>query len=200
MSAVVAFIGRVMLAALFIMSGLGKLGDIAGTDTYIQSVGLPAGLGLPAAVFEIVAGLAIALGIFTRFFALLLAGFCLVTAMMFHTNFGDKMQAINFMKNIALAGGFLVLFAQRHMTWSYDMMRERRAADAATRAAELRAERAEGRVEGVREGITPVTDVRAPVTEVRTPVTEVHPVNEVHTPVAEVRTPIHDVRTPTDEI
>ncbi len=198
MSAVVAFIGRVMLAALFIMAGLGKLGDLTGTDAYIQSVGLPAGLGLPAAVFEIAAGLAIALGIFTRFFALLLAGFCLVTAMMFHTNFGDKMQAANFIKNIALAGGFLVLFAQRHMTWSYDMMRERRAADAATRAAELRAERAEGRVEGVREGM--VANVRTPVTEVRTPVTEVIPVTEVHTPVTEIRAPIHDVRTPTDEI
>ena len=198
MSAVVAFIGRVMMAALFIMAGLGKLGDIAGTDAYIQTVGLPAGLGLPAAVFEIVAGLAIALGIFTRFFALLLAGFCLVTAMMFHYNFGDKMQAANFMKNVALAGGFLVLFAQRHMTWSYDMMRERRAADAATRAAELRAERAEGRVEGVREGM--VADVRTPVTEVRAPVTEVNPVTEGHTPVTEVRSPIHDVRTPTDEV
>ena len=181
MSAVVAFIGRVMMAALFVMAGLGKLGDIAGTDAYIQSVGLPAGLGLPAAVFEIAAGLAIALGIFTRFFALVLAGFCLVTAMMFHNNFGDKLQAANFLKNVALAGGFLVLFAQRHMTWSYDMMRERRAADATTRAAELRAERAEGRVEGVREGMAPVSEVRTPVTEVRT-------------------TPVTEVRTPTDEV
>ncbi len=159
MSAIVAFVGRVMMAALFIMAGLGKLGDIAGTDAYIQSVGMPAGLGLPAAVFEIVAGLAIALGIFTRFFALLLAGFCLITAVLFHNNFTDKMQAANFLKNVALAGGFLILFAQRHMAWSYDTMRERRAADTATRAAELRAERAEGRVEGVREVRSPTNEV-----------------------------------------
>ena len=159
MSAIVAFVGRVMMAALFIMAGLGKLGDIAGIDAYIQSVGMPAGLGLPAAVFEIVAGLALALGIFTRFFALLLAGFCLITAVLFHNNFADKMQAANFLKNVALAGGFLILFAQRHMAWSYDTMRERRAADTATRAAELRAERAEGRVEGVREVRSPTNEV-----------------------------------------
>ena len=159
MSAIVAFVGRVMMAALFIMAGLGKLGDIAGTDAYIQSVGMPAGLGLPAAVFEIVAGLAIALGIFTRFFALLLAGFCLITAVLFHNNFADKMQAASFLKNVALAGGFLILFAQRHMAWSYDTMRERRTAETATRAAELRAERAEGRVEGARDIRTPTNEV-----------------------------------------
>ncbi len=159
MSAVVAFIGRVMMAALFLAAGLGKLGDIAGTDAYIQSVGMPAGLALPAAVFEIAGGIAIALGIFTRFFALLLAGFCLITAVLFHNNFADKLQAANFLKNVALAGGFLILFAQRHMMWSYDTMRERRSAETATRAAELRAERAEGRVEGTR-------DLRSPTNEV----------------------------------
>ena len=159
MSAIVAFIGRVMLAALFVIAGLGKLGALAATDTYIQSAGLPAGLALPAAVFEIAAGLAIALGIFTRFFALLLAGFCLTTALLFHNNFNDQQQITNFLKNVALAGGFLVLFAQRHMTWSYDTMRERRTADAATRDAELRAERAEGRLEGSRDIKTPTNEV-----------------------------------------
>ena len=159
MSAVVAFVGRVMLAALFVIAGLGKLGALAATDTYIQSVGLPAGLALPAAVFEIAAGLAIALGIFTRFFALLLAGFCLTTALLFHNNFSDQQQITNFLKNVALAGGFLVLFAQRHMTWSYDTMRERRTADRTLRDAELRAERAEGRLEGARDIKTPTNEV-----------------------------------------
>ena len=159
MGAVVAFVGRVMMAALFVLAGLGKLGSIAGTDAYIQSVGMPAHLGLPAAIFEIAAGLAIALGIFTRFFALLLAGFCLITAVLFHNNFADQMQMANFLKNVALAGGFLVLFAQSHMKWSYDTMRERRKADIAVRDAELRAQRAEGRLEGAR-------DVRVPSNEV----------------------------------
>ena len=158
MGAVVAFVGRIMMGALFVVAGLGKLGSIAATDAYIQSVGMPAHLGLPAAIFEIVAGLAIALGIFTRFFAVLLAGFCLVTAVLFHNNFADQLQAANFLKNVALAGGFLVLFAQRQMTWSYDTMRERRTADVAVRDAELRAQRAEGRLEGAR-------DVRVPTNE-----------------------------------
>ena len=159
MSAIVVFVGRVMMAALFIIAGLGKLGALAATDTYIQSKGMPAGLALPSAVFEIAAGLAIALGIFTRFFALLLAGFCLITAVLFHNNFADQAQAANFLKNVALAGGFLILFAQRHMKWSYDTMRERRTAETVTRAAELRAERAEGRVEGARDVRTPTNEV-----------------------------------------
>ncbi len=159
MSAIVAFVGRVMMAALFVLAGINKLGALAATDSYFQSLGLPANFALPAAVFEIAAGLAIALGIFTRLFALLLAGFCLVTAVLAHNNFADPAQAANFLKNVALAGGFLVLFAQRHMSWSYDTMRERRKADSAVRAAELRAERAEGRVEGAR-------DVRIPNNEV----------------------------------
>ena len=159
MSAIAAFIGRVMMALLFILAGIGKLGALPATDSYIQSVGMPAGLALPAAVFEIAAGLALALGIFTRFFALLLAGFCLITAALFHTKFSDPLQMANFLKNVALAGGFLVLFAQRHMTWSYDTMRERRTADRTTREAELRAERAEGRLEGAREVRTPTNEV-----------------------------------------
>lgn len=151
MGAIVAFVGRVMMAALFVLAGLNKLGGLAKTEVYFQSLGLPANLALPAAIFEIAAGLAIALGIFTRFFALLLAGFCLVTAVLAHNNFADPAQSANFLKNVALAGGFLVLFAQSHMKWSYDTMRERRASDRAVRDAELRAERAEGRVEGARE-------------------------------------------------
>ena len=159
MSGIIAFVGRVMMGLLFILAGIPKLGNLAGTDAYIQSVGMPAGLALPAAVFEIAAGLAIALGIFTRFFALLLAGFCLITAVLFHNKLADPLQAANFLKNVALAGGFLVLFAQRHMRWSYDTMREGRKTDGALRDAELRAERAEGRVEGNR-------DMRAPTNEV----------------------------------
>lgn len=159
MSGIAAFVGRVMLAALFILAGISKLGALPATDSYIQSVGMPAGLALPTAVFEIAAGLAIALGIFTRFFALLLAGFCLITAVLFHNNFSDPLQMANFLKNVALAGGFLVLFAQRHMVWSYDTMRERRTADRSTRDAEMRAERAEGRLEGAREVRTPTNEV-----------------------------------------
>ena len=159
MSGIVAFVGRVMMGALFILAGIPKLGDLAGTDAYIQSVGMPAGLALPAAIFEIVAGLAIALGVFTRVFAILLAAFCLITAVLFHNKLSDPLQAANFLKNVALAGGFLVLFAQRQMRWSYDTMREGRKLDGTLRDAELRAERAEGRVQGNRDIRTPTNEI-----------------------------------------
>lgn len=147
MTAIAAFAGRLLLASLFILAGFGKFQDLAGTDAYIQSVGMPAGLGLPAAIFEVGAGLAIALGVMTRFFSLLLAGFCLLTAVLFHNKFNDQIQMVMFLKNVALAGGFLCLFAQSHQSWSYDSMRQRRKADLAVHDAELRAARAEGRAE-----------------------------------------------------
>lgn len=150
MSSIVAFFGRLMLALMFLVAGVGKFSNLAGTDAMIQKVGMPAGLALPTAIFEVVGGLAIALGVFTRLFSILLAGFCLLTAILYHNNFGDPMQAAMFMKNVAIAGGFLVLFAQSHMVWSYDAMRERRRADIATRDADLRAAKAEGMVEGVK--------------------------------------------------
>lgn len=150
MSSIVAFFGRLMLALIFLVSGVGKFANLAGTEAMIQKTGMPGGLALPTAIFEVVAGLAIALGVFTRLFSILLAGYCLLAAVLFHNNFTDQMQSAMFLKNVAIAGGFLVLFAQSHMVWSYDAMRERRRADLATRDADLRAAKAEGVVEGVK--------------------------------------------------
>ncbi len=160
MSAIAAFVGRILLALIFIVSGASKFTNLAGTDQMIQKVGMPGGLALPTAIFEVVAGLCIVLGIFTRLFSILLAGFCLVAALLFHNNFADPMQAANFMKNVAIAGGFLCLFAQSHMSWSYDAMRERRRADLAMRDADLRAAKAEGVVEGVKVAPGSTTVVR----------------------------------------
>jgi putative oxidoreductase len=158
MSAIAAFLGRLMLAAIFIVSGASKFTNLAATDAMIQKVGFPAGLALPAAIFEVVAGLCIALGLFTRLFSILLAGFCLLLAVLYHNDFTDPMQAGMFMKNVAIAGGFLCLFAQSHMSWSYDSMRERRKADLAVRDADLRAAKAEGVVQGART-VPPTTTV-----------------------------------------
>jgi putative oxidoreductase len=143
MSAIAAFIGRILLAVIFIVSGASKLLDPAGTEAMITGVGLPAGLAIPTGVFELVAGLAIALGFMTRLFALLLAGFCLVTIVFFHNKFEDPMQAAMAMKNLAIAGGFLSLFAATQMRWSYDSMRLRRKGEIATREAEQKAHEAE---------------------------------------------------------
>ena len=152
-----ALVGRIMLSLIFIVSGATKLFTPAATEAMIVKAGLPPGLAIPAGIFELVAGLAIALGFMTRLMSILLAGFCLLTALFFHRDFTDPMQAANAMKNVAIAGGLLCLFAHSQMRWSYDSMRLTRKAEIAERdgavkvhEAELRAAAAEARAEGLR--------------------------------------------------
>jgi len=103
--------GRVLLALLFLLAGVGKLGTYNATAAYMSSVGVPASL-LPAVIaVELLGSLAIIVGWKTRAVALLLAGFSLVTALVFHKNFADQIQMIIFLKNISIAGGFLLLVA-----------------------------------------------------------------------------------------
>jgi len=151
MPTVLAFIGRILIALLFIASGIGKLADPASTAQMLAAVGLPTGLAVPTGLFELIAGLALVFGVLTRLFAVLLAGFCLAAAFFFHNNFTDPMQAAMLLKNVAIAGGLLCLTAVDSLRWSYDAMRERRrseiaAQDAVERQheAELRAARVEG--------------------------------------------------------
>ena len=134
-SGLFAFIGRIMLALIFIIGGVMKLADPAGTGQYMATVGLPANLAIPAAIFEIAGGICIALGIFTRIWSLLLAGFCLLTALLFHRETADPIQAAMAFKNVAIAGGFLCLFAYEGKSWSFDSYRARRHADAERRVA-----------------------------------------------------------------
>ena len=103
--------GRVLLALMFVASGYGKIGGYAGTQGYMESMGVP-GMLLPLViVLELGGGLAIIAGWQTRIIAILLAGFCLVAAFIFHLDFADQMQSIMFMKNLSVAGGFLLLAA-----------------------------------------------------------------------------------------
>jgi putative oxidoreductase len=110
--------GRALLSAMFITAGFSKLGAYAGTEAYMESVGVP-GLLLPAVIaLEIVGGLAILAGYRAKFAALLLAGFTLMAALIFHSDFSQPMQSILFSKNLAIAGGFLVLFAHGAGDWT----------------------------------------------------------------------------------
>ncbi|TNE61406.1 MAG: DoxX family protein [Alphaproteobacteria bacterium] len=103
-------LGRILLSLIFIFTGLGKIaGGSAETIAYMQAHGLSPMLFWPSALFEFLAGIAILLGVGTRGVALLLAGFCLLTAFWFHRDFTDQMQMVLFMKNLGLAGGFLML-------------------------------------------------------------------------------------------
>ncbi len=122
-----ALIGRVLLALVFLLSGIGKLRGFDGTMAYISSVGLPlAGvLAALALALEIVAGVALILGYRTRWAALALAAFTLVAAFLFH-NFwsmpeqAQVMQQIMFLKNLAIAGGLLMVAAYGPGAWSID--------------------------------------------------------------------------------
>ena len=109
LSAPLEALGRLLLGGLFLMAGLNKFGGMEGFTQYLVSGGLPGFLAWPAAIFEVVAGLAIILGFRTKIAALLLAGFCVVTALMYHLLPEDQVQMTMLMKNMALAGGFLVL-------------------------------------------------------------------------------------------
>jgi putative oxidoreductase len=101
--------GRVLLSALFLLSGIGKLGAYSGTAAYMASVGVPGAL-LPIVIgLEIGGALALILGWQTRIVAFLLAGFTLVSALTFHTHFADQTQMIMFWKNVSIAGGLLLL-------------------------------------------------------------------------------------------
>ena len=109
--AIVSLVGRVLLSVIFIMAGIGKIAGYEATAAYMQSAGVPGAL-LPLVIFaELGGGLAILFGVLSRWAALGLAVFCLVSAAVFHNNFADETQMIMFMKNLAMAGGLLLLFA-----------------------------------------------------------------------------------------
>jgi putative oxidoreductase len=102
-------LGRILLCIMFIQSGVMKIFGYAGTEAHMVEHGVP-GLLLPLVILtEAGGGLCVLLGLWTRYAAIALAGFCVLAALLFHYQPDDMMQMINFMKNIAIAGGFLVL-------------------------------------------------------------------------------------------
>jgi putative oxidoreductase len=104
-------IGRILLAAMFVLAGFGKLTDIGGTAGWFGSIGLPAPtiVAVLVGLLELVAGLAIVVGFQTRIAALALALFTIGATLIAHTNFADMMQFLIFQKNFAVVGGLLVL-------------------------------------------------------------------------------------------
>jgi putative oxidoreductase len=113
MSSIVALVGRALMCAIFVESGLAKLLSPAATIGYMAHLGLP----LPPAAYavsvvvEFGGGLAILLGFQIRIVAAIMAVFCIATALIAHNDMADRMQEINFMKNLCMAGGFLQLVA-----------------------------------------------------------------------------------------
>lgn len=105
-------VGRIFLAQIFIIAGVTKITGYAGTQSYMEAMGVPGALLPLVILLEVGGGLAVLVGWQTRWASLALAGFSIVAAAIFHSHFGDQTQMIMFMKNISMAGGFLVLAAQ----------------------------------------------------------------------------------------
>jgi putative oxidoreductase len=145
MSLIAAVIGRLLLAVMFVVSGLQKIADPAPTAQMLAATNLPATFALPTGVFEVVAGALLAIGLMTRLVAIVLAGFVALTIFFFHNEFADPLQGTLALKNLAIVGGLLMTFAYGQVRGTFDYMRERRR----TYDAELRAARAEGRAEAV---------------------------------------------------
>ena len=115
--------GRVLIALIFILSGLAKLGNPETMGGYMKAQGLPEFFVYPVGLFELIGGLAIVLGWQTRWVSLAFAGFCLLTGLMVHFHPEDQIQTIMFMKNLAIAGGFLFLFVHGAGAMSLDSRR-----------------------------------------------------------------------------
>ncbi len=115
-----SLIGRIFISIIFLMAGISKISGYAGTEAYMQAMGVPSML-LPLVIFtEVVGALLIIVGYKTRLVAFLLAGFSIVSALLFHLDFADQTQSVMFMKNIAIAGGFLFLVANGPGKWALD--------------------------------------------------------------------------------
>lgn len=112
--------GRILMSILFILAGLGKITQYAGTQQYMAAMGVPGAL-LPLVIaLELGGGLLLVLGFKTRLIALALAGFSLASAVLFHSNLADQTMFIMFFKNVAMAGGFLIIATYGPSAYSLD--------------------------------------------------------------------------------
>ena len=109
MTKIFDLIARILISILFLLNGIFKINNYEGTVGWMESFGLPGILIIPAIILEIVGPILIIIGYQTRIAAASLSLFCIVTAIIFHNDFSDQMQLTAFLKNIALAGGFLFL-------------------------------------------------------------------------------------------
>lgn len=137
MSTLAAVIGRILMAVLFIAAGFMKVGNPGRTAGMLEDAGLVAALTFPVALFEIVAGLALAIGFKTRLAALSLGAFTVMTVLIYG-QFTDPSRLPSTLLHIGVVGGLLAIVAQGGGRWSYDALRHRRADERAKEQAEGR--------------------------------------------------------------
>jgi len=113
-------IGRILISIIFLVSGVGKIMQPDFYIGYMEAFGVPGILIWPTIVLEIVGGVLLIIGYQTRWAAAALALFTLVSGLIFHTNFADPNEQVNFMKNLAMVGGFLYVIAYGAGAFSVD--------------------------------------------------------------------------------
>ena len=117
---IVEILGRVLLSAIFLINGIGKIFNYEGTIQYMENFDVPSYLIIPAITVEILFPILLIIGYYTKFSALVLSLFTLALAVIFHTDFSNQMQLMSFLKNIAIAGGFLIIFVYGPGKYSID--------------------------------------------------------------------------------
>ena len=117
---IVEILGRVLLSAIFLINGIGKIFNYEGTIQYMENFDVPSYLIIPAIIVEILFPILLIIGYYTKFSALVLSLFTLALAVIFHTDFSNQMQLMSFLKNIAIAGGFLIIFVYGPGKYSID--------------------------------------------------------------------------------
>ena len=110
MTNILDLVARILISALFLLNGVFKISNYDGTVGWMEGFWIPGILIIPAIILEIVGPILIILGYKGKIAAGLLSLFCIATAVIFHNDFSDQMQLGSFLKNIALAGGFLFIF------------------------------------------------------------------------------------------
>ena len=117
---ILEFIGRIFISLIFLIAGIGKIFNYEGTIGYMESFGIPGYLLIPAIIIEILFSLVVIIGYKTKLAAIILALFTISLAIIFHTDFSNQMQLMSFLKNFAIAGGFLIIFARGAGKYSID--------------------------------------------------------------------------------
>ena len=115
---------RIFISLIFLLSGYNKIFNYENTVVWMEGFGIPGFLLWPAIIIEIILPIFIIIGYRTQISAILLATFCITTALIFHFDFSDQIQTIAFLKNFGLAGGFLFIAAHGPKDWAIDKKRK----------------------------------------------------------------------------
>ena len=120
MTNILDLLARILISTLFFINGIFKIMNYDGTVSWMEGYAIPGILIIPAIILEILGPILIILGYQTKITAAFLSLFCLATAIIFHNDFSNQMQLTSFLKNIALAGGFLFLVINGSKKFSFD--------------------------------------------------------------------------------